>query len=75
MGSQYEQDHVHKLKMRMDKMIHLPHPFEPIPIHRLGYAAPSPIHKLPNLTRWSNGTTGPVEQCLWAKREDQAQKL
>ncbi|KAK5939992.1 hypothetical protein PMZ80_007410 [Knufia obscura] len=59
-------------------MINLPTPFSNLPVHRLSYAHPSPIHLLPNLTQYANNLN--VDQSssgvrLWTKREDQAGPL
>lgn len=56
-------------------MAFLPHPFSSIPLHRLSYSNPSPIHLLPVLTRRCNQNAGSDGLLLWTKREDQAGSL
>lgn len=59
-------------------MANLPSPFCNLPLHRLSYAHPSPIHLLPNLTRHvNNAHPNSARQSvqLWSKREDQAGPL
>lgn len=59
-------------------MISLPTPFSNLPLQRLGYAHPSPIHLLPNLTHHVNGRAARHPSSgvrVWAKREDQAGPL
>lgn len=58
-------------------MLELPVPFSSIPIHRLSYIHPSPIHYLPGLTKYVNNDTSERQPAvrLWVKREDQAGPL
>lgn len=59
-------------------MVNLPAPFSNLPLHRLSYAHPSPIHLLPNLTQHvNNAHPNQARQSvqLWTKREDQAGPL
>lgn len=58
-------------------MIKLPHPFSELPVHRLSYPNPSPIHLLSNLTSslHDQRCEGRPEVKVFAKREDQAGPL
>ena len=58
-------------------MIELPNPFSGIPLHRLSYSHPSPIHYLPGLTKHINNVSMDQRSAvrLWTKREDQAGPL
>lgn len=53
----------------------MPAPFSTIPMHRLSYLQPSPIHALPGLTQLINSKQPADTIQLWTKREDQAGPL